>query len=111
MRADTITRAQAQLPATREEMEQRLGLKPGSCRHVVQHMLSKGYAKEWGDKLTSRGTLVRALSEADQLRAALVQAAQTVWEVGQSMRAAIPADCSELLGRDMCGHMTMTPDA
>ena len=41
MRADTITRAQAQLPATREEMEQRLGLKPGSCRHVVQHMLSQ----------------------------------------------------------------------
>ena len=41
--------------------------------------------------------LVRALSEADQLRAALVQAAQTVWEVGQSMRADIPADCSELL--------------
>ena len=34
MRADTITRAQAQLPATREEMEQRLGLKPGSCRQV-----------------------------------------------------------------------------
>ena len=57
MRADTITRAQALMPATREEMEQRLGLKPGSCRHVVQHMLSKGYAKEWGDKLTSRGTL------------------------------------------------------
>ena len=44
MRADTITRAQAQLPATREEMEQRLDLKPGSCRHVVRHMLSKGYA-------------------------------------------------------------------
>lgn len=51
--------------------------------------------------------LVRALSEADQLRAALVQAAQTVWEVGQSMRAAIPADCSELLGRDMCGHINL----
>ena len=50
MRASTITRAQAQLPATREELEQRLGLKPGSCRQVVQHMLSKGYAKEWGDK-------------------------------------------------------------
>ena len=28
MRAETIARAQAQLPATREEMEQRLGLKP-----------------------------------------------------------------------------------
>ena len=61
MRADTITRAQAQLPATREEMEQRLGLKPGSCRHVVRHMLSKGYAREWGDKLTSRGTLAPVL--------------------------------------------------
>ena len=51
--------------------------------------------------------LDRALSEADQLRAALTQAAQTVWEVGQSMRAAIPADCSELLGRDMCGYINL----
>lgn len=51
--------------------------------------------------------LDRALSEADQLRAALTQAAQTVWEVGQSLRAAIPADCSELLGRDMCGHINL----
>ena len=61
MRADTITRAQAQLPATRAELEQRLGLKPGSSQHVVQHMLSKGYAQEWGDKLTSRGTLAPVL--------------------------------------------------
>lgn len=34
MRADTITRAQAQLPATREEMEQRLG---GTC--IKNHIL------------------------------------------------------------------------
>ena len=61
MRADTITRAQALMPATREEMEQRLGLKPGSCRHVVQHMLSNGYAKEWGVKPTARGTLAPVL--------------------------------------------------
>ena len=67
MRADTITRAQAQLPATREEMEQRLGLKPGSCRHVVQHMLSKGYAREWGDKLTSRGTLTAVLHATEKV--------------------------------------------
>jgi len=39
MRADTITRAQAQLPATREELEQKLNLKPGSSQHVVKHML------------------------------------------------------------------------
>lgn len=51
--------------------------------------------------------LVRALSDADQLHAALVQAAQTVCDVGQSMRAAIPADCSELFGRDMCGHINL----
>ena len=67
MRADTITRAQAQLPATREEMEQRLGLKPGSCRHVVQHMLSKGYAREWGDKLTPGGTLAPVLHAAEKV--------------------------------------------
>ena len=58
MRADTITRAQAQLPATREEMEQRLGLKPGSGQHIVKHMLANGYARKWGDKLTDKGTLV-----------------------------------------------------
>ncbi len=61
MRADTITRAQAQLPATREELEQRLGLKAGSGQHIVRHMLNKGYAREWGDKLTSRGTLAPVL--------------------------------------------------
>ena len=61
MRAETIARAQAQLPATREELEQRLGLKPESGRHIVRHMLSKGYAREWGDKLTSRGTLAPVL--------------------------------------------------
>lgn len=61
MRAETITRAQAQLPATRGELEQRLGLKPGSGQHIVRHMLSKGYAREWGDKLTSRGTLAPVL--------------------------------------------------
>ena len=66
MRADTITRAQAQLPATREEMEQRLGLKPESGRHVVQHMLSKGYAREWGDKLTAKGTLAPILHATDK---------------------------------------------
>ena len=61
MKPETITRALAQLPATREEIEQRLGLKHGSGQHVVQHMLSKGYAREWGDKLTSRGTLAPVL--------------------------------------------------
>ena len=67
MRADTIIRAQAVLPATREEMEQRLGLKPGSCRHVVRHMLSKGYAREWGDKLTPRGTLTAVLHATEKV--------------------------------------------
>lgn len=61
MRAGTITRAQAQLPATRGELEQRLGLKPGSSQQIVKHMLANGYAREWGDKLTSRGTLAPVL--------------------------------------------------
>ena len=61
MRAATITRAQSQLPATREELEQRLGLKPGSSQHVVRHMLSNGYAQEWGVKPTARGTLAPVL--------------------------------------------------
>lgn len=67
MRAATITRAQAQLPATREELEQRLGLKPGSGQHVVQHMLREGYAREWGDKLTSRGTLTAVLHATEKV--------------------------------------------
>ena len=66
MRAETITRAQAQLPATREEIEQRLGLKPGSGQHTVRHMLSKGYAREWGDKLTAKGTLAPILHATDK---------------------------------------------
>lgn len=66
MRADTIARAQAQLPVTREELEQRLGLKPGSGQHVVKHMLRCGYATEWGDRLSSRGTLVPVLHATDK---------------------------------------------
>lgn len=66
MRADTITRAQDQLPATRDELEQRLGLKPGSSQHVVRHMLANGYAHEWGSKLTARGTLVPILHATDK---------------------------------------------
>ena len=67
MRADTIIRAQAVLPATREEMEQRLGLKPGSGQHVAKHMLREGYAREWGDKLTSRGTLTAVLHATEKV--------------------------------------------
>ena len=66
MRADTITRAQAQLPATREELEQRLGLKPGSSQHIVKHMLANGYARKWGDKLTAKGTLAPVLHATDK---------------------------------------------
>lgn len=57
MRAETIARAQALLPATREELAQRLGLKPGCGQRVAKHMLREGYAREWGDKLTNKGTL------------------------------------------------------
>ena len=32
-----------------------------------QHMLSKGYAREWGDKLTSRGTLAPVLHAAEKV--------------------------------------------
>lgn len=67
MRAETITRAQAQLPATREEMEQRLGLKPGCGHRVAKHMLREGYAREWGDKLTPRGTLTAVLHATEKV--------------------------------------------
>lgn len=67
MRAETIARAQAQLPATREELEQRLGLKPGSGQHVAKHMLRAGYAREWGDKLTTRGTLTAVLHATEKV--------------------------------------------
>lgn len=66
MRAETITRAQAQLPATREELEQRLGLKPGSGQHIAKHMLREGYAREWGDRLTAKGTLAPILHATDK---------------------------------------------
>lgn len=61
MKPETISKAQVQLPATREELEQKLNLKPGSSQHVVKHMLRHGYATEWGDKLSSRGTLAPIL--------------------------------------------------
>ena len=32
-----------------------------------QHMLSKGYTREWGDKLTSRGTLAPVLHAAEKV--------------------------------------------
>lgn len=62
MRPETIAKALAKLPATREELEKRLGLKPGSGQHVVRHMLRNGYAKEWGVKPTERGTLAPILN-------------------------------------------------
>lgn len=67
MRPETIARAQAQLPATREELDQRLGLKPGSSQHIVKHMLREGYAREWGDKLTTRGTLTAVLHATEKV--------------------------------------------
>jgi hypothetical protein len=59
MKPETITRAQAALPATRAELAQRLGLK--NPQYVVKHLLDGGYATEWGDKLTESGNLTKIL--------------------------------------------------
>ena len=67
MKPETIARAQALLPATREELAQRLGLKPGCGQRVAKHMLREGYAREWGDKMTSRGTLTAVLHAAEKV--------------------------------------------
>jgi len=61
MRPSTIIRVQLQLPATREELEQRLGLKPGSAQYVVRHMLKNGYGIKLDNKLTSKGALAPVL--------------------------------------------------
>lgn len=58
MTPKTISRAQAALPATRGELAERLTLKRGSVDRIVQGLIKQGYAHEWGDKLTDKGTLV-----------------------------------------------------
>lgn len=58
MRAETITRAQAALPATLTELAERLGLSENGARYTIKHLKQGGYAQEWGRVLTDKGTLV-----------------------------------------------------
>lgn len=61
MLPETITKAQSCLPATREELEERLGLQTGSGQRIVRYLLKHGYATQWGDKLNAKGVLVRII--------------------------------------------------
>ena len=55
MRLTTITRALAALPATREELAERLGVKEGQASAIARELLGTHQAEEWGSRLTSRG--------------------------------------------------------
>lgn len=58
MKPETITRAQALLPATLAELAKGLGLTEDGTRYTLKQLLKGGYAELWGDKLTEKGTLV-----------------------------------------------------
>lgn len=58
MRAESIARAQALLPATLAELAKGLGLTEDGPRYTLKQLLKGGYAELWGDKLTDKGTLV-----------------------------------------------------
>ena len=61
MRLTTITRALAALPATREELAERLGVKEGQANAIARELLCTHQAEEWGSRLTSKGTLAPVL--------------------------------------------------
>jgi Mn-dependent DtxR family transcriptional regulator len=61
VRPDTILKAQAQLPATRHKLAEKLGLKPGSSQRIAKYLLRHGYAQEWGTEVTDNGTLAAVL--------------------------------------------------
>lgn len=57
----TITRALAALPATREELAERLGVKEAQANSIARQLLGTHQAEEWGSRLTSKGTLAPIL--------------------------------------------------
>ena len=61
MRLTTITRALAALPATREELAERLGVKEGQANAIARELLRTHQAEEWSSRLTSKGTLAPVL--------------------------------------------------
>ena len=58
MKPEAIARAQALLPATLAELAKGLGLTEDGTRYTLKQLLKGGYAEQWGDKLTDKGTLV-----------------------------------------------------
>ena len=57
MKPEAIARAQALLPATLAELARGLGLSEHGARYTLKQLLKGGYAEQWGDKLTEKGTL------------------------------------------------------
>lgn len=61
MRADTVRRALATLPATREEMAERLGIVRSRANAQARYLLRQRYAEEWGSRLSKNGELLPVL--------------------------------------------------
>ena len=61
MRKETIDKALAHLPATREELSTRLGVSITQARSIAKNLIDNRYAEEWGSKPTNKGTLASIL--------------------------------------------------
>lgn len=57
MKPETTARALACLPATREELAERLGMSYRWASLIARHLLAKKLAEEWGSGVTRAGTL------------------------------------------------------
>ena len=67
MRPDTTHRALAVLPATREQMAQRLRRSKAWATEIAKHLIDSRLAHEWGTELTPRGTLAPVLHKTEKL--------------------------------------------
>ena len=61
MRKETINKALAHLPATREELSIRLGVSITQARSIAKNLIDNRYAEEWGQAPTDKGVWTAVL--------------------------------------------------
>ncbi len=61
MRNETINKALAHLPATREELSTRLGVSITQARSIAKNLIDNRYAEEWGQAPTDKGVWTAVL--------------------------------------------------
>ena len=67
MRKETIDKALAHLPATREELSTRLGVSITQARSIAKNLIDNRYAEEWGHALTDKGVWTAVLHATGKL--------------------------------------------